>query len=75
MLKLLYLNKLKYSKKLRASQVALVVKNQPANAGDRRNVGSILGSGRSPRGGNWQPSQVFLPGESHGQRSLVGYSP
>ena len=23
----------------------------------------------------WQPSSVFLPGESHGQRSLVGYSP
>ena len=23
----------------------------------------------------WQPAQVFLPGESHGQRSLEGYSP
>ena len=23
----------------------------------------------------WQPTAVFLPGESHGQRSLVGYSP
>ena len=23
----------------------------------------------------WQPTQVFLPGKSHGQRSLVGYSP
>ena len=23
----------------------------------------------------WQPIPVFLPGESHGQRSLVGYSP
>ena len=23
----------------------------------------------------WQPNPVFLPGESHGQRSLVGYSP
>ena len=23
----------------------------------------------------WQPTQVFLPGESHGQRSLAGYSP
>ena len=23
----------------------------------------------------WQPSPVFLPGESHGHRSLVGYSP
>ena len=24
---------------------------------------------------SWQPSPVFLPGESHGQRSLAGYSP
>ena len=23
----------------------------------------------------WQPTPVFLPGKSHGQRSLVGYSP
>ena len=23
----------------------------------------------------WQPTPVFVPGESHGQRSLVGYSP
>ena len=23
----------------------------------------------------WQPTLVFLPGEFHGQRSLVGYSP
>ena len=23
----------------------------------------------------WQPTPVFLPGESHGQWSLVGYSP
>ena len=23
----------------------------------------------------WQPIPVFLPGECHGQRSLVGYSP
>ena len=23
----------------------------------------------------WQPTSVFLPGESHGQRSLAGYSP
>ena len=25
--------------------------------------------------GKWQPTPVFLPGESHGQRSLAGYSP
>ena len=29
-----------------------VVKNLPANAGDARDMGSIPGSGRSPRGGN-----------------------
>ena len=23
----------------------------------------------------WQPTPVLLPGKSHGQRSLVGYSP
>ena len=27
-----------------------------------------------PRRRTWQPTPVFLPGESHGQRSLVGYS-
>ena len=31
-----------------ASQVALVVKNLPPNAGDKRNAGSVPGSGRSP---------------------------
>jgi len=39
----------------RASQVALVVKNPPANAGDRRDAGSIPGSGRSPGEGNGNP--------------------
>ena len=34
-----------------SSQVALVVKNPPANAGDIRDVGSIPGLGRSPGGG------------------------
>ena len=31
--------------------------------------------GRSPRGGNGKPTPVFLPGESHGRRSLASYSP
>ena len=35
-----------------ASQVALVVKNSPANAGDLRDMGSIPGLGKSPREGN-----------------------
>ena len=48
-----------------------MVKNPPANAGD---AGSIPGSGRSPGEGKWQPTPVLLPGQSHGGRSLVGYS-
>ena len=28
-----------------------------------------------PQSRAWQPTPVFLPGESHGQRSLVGYTP
>ena len=55
--------------------MTLVLKNPPANAGDVRDAGSIAGSGRSPGGGHGDPTPVFLPGESHGQRSLVGYSP
>ena len=38
-----------------ASQVVLVVKNLPANVGDIRDVGSILGSGRSPGGEHGNP--------------------
>ena len=38
-----------------ASQVALVVKNLPVNAGDKRDVGLILGSGRSLGGGHGNP--------------------
>ena len=40
-----------------ASQVSLVVKNQAANAGDLRDMGSIPGSGRSPEGGHGNPLQ------------------
>jgi len=57
------------------AQVAWVVKNPPANVGAVGDKCSIPGSGRSPGGGNWQPTPVLLPGESHGQRSLEGYSP
>ena len=59
---------------IRALQVALVVKNPPANAGDIRD-------GFDPRVRKipWRraqpPTPVFWPGESHGQRSLAGYSP
>ena len=57
-----------------ASQVAIVVKNPPANAGEIRDVCLIPGSGRSPWRRKWQPTPVFLSGKSHGQRSLAGSS-
>ena len=40
-----------------ASQMALVVKNLPANAGEVRDVGSVSGLGRSPGGGQGYPLQ------------------
>ena len=46
-----------------------VVKNPAAKAGDTDCLGKI------PWRRKWQPIPAFLPGESHGQRSLVGYSP
>ena len=42
-----------------ASQVALVVKTPPANAGEERDVGSIPGSGRSPGGGHVTHSSIL----------------
>ena len=39
------------------SQVVLVVKNPPANAGDVKAAGSIPGLGRSPGGGHGNPPQ------------------
>ena len=52
----------KEQKNQRASQVVLVVKNPPANAGDVRDVGSIPGSGRSPGGGREDPLQCSYLG-------------
>ena len=43
----------------RASQVELLVKNPPSNAGDVRDAGSIPGSGRSPGEGNGNPLQYL----------------
>ena len=53
--------------------MAPMVKNPLANAGDTRNTDSWVR--KIPWSRNWQPIPVFLPGKSHGQRSLVGYSP
>ena len=48
-----------------------MVRNQPDNSGNTRDEDSIHGSGRCPGGGledaleeAWQPTPVFLPGES-----------
>ena len=49
-----------------------MVKNPFSNAGE---VSSVFGLGRSPGVRKWQHAPVFLPRKSHGQRSLVGYSP
>ena len=51
-----------------------MVKNPPSSAEDIRDMGSISGLGRSPWRRAWQPTPVFLPGESHGERSLAVYS-
>ena len=55
--------------------MVLVLKSLPASAEDVRDEGSISGSGRSLQRRAWQPTPIFLPGASHGQRRLAGYSP
>ena len=52
-----------------------MVKNPSINTVNVKDAGLIPGSGKISWGGAQQPSPVFLPGEFHGQRSLVGYSP
>ena len=57
-----------------ASQVMPVVKNVPANTGDvRHRVDSLVR--KMPWRRAWQPTPVFLPGESNGQASLASDSP
>ena len=48
----------------------LIVKNLPAV---KENPDPWVG--KIPWRWKWQPTRVFLPGEPHGQRSVVGYSP
>ena len=55
--------------------MVLMVKNLAANAGDTKGTGSIPWIGTIPWKRAWQPTPVLLPRESHGQRSLMGYSP
>ena len=56
-----------------------MIKNLPANAGNVRDMGLTKGHGfdawvrKILWRKKWQPTPGFLPGESHGQRSLAGY--
>ena len=55
-----------------ASLVTLPGKNLPAMVGD---LGLIPWVRKIPWRRKWQPTPIILPGESHGQRNLVGYNP
>ena len=59
--------------------MALVVKNLPANAGYSKRRGVQFVGGEDPMeegvATHFLFKNTFLPGESHGQRSLAGYSP
>ena len=50
-----------------------MIKNSLANARDIRNVNPWVG--KIPWKRAWQPTPVFLSGESHGERNLAGYNP
>ena len=52
------LNRVTYAY-MKASQVALVIQNPPADAGDIRDAGLVPGSGRSPGGGNGNHSSIL----------------
>ena len=55
--------------------MVLVVKNIPATAVRHKGRGFNPSVGKIPWRRARQPTTVFLPRESHGQRSLAGYSP
>ena len=50
-----------------------MVKNLPANAGERHGFDPWVG--KIPWRRSWQPIPIFFPGEFHAQRSLAGYNP
>ena len=57
------------------SPVVSVVKNLPAKAGDILRREFISWVRKIPWKRAWHPTPVFFPRESHGQKSLAGYSP
>ena len=58
-----------------ASQVALSGKEPACQCRRSKRQGFNPWVGKIPWRRKWQPTPVLLPGESHGQRSLAGYSP
>ena len=58
-----------------AFPVMLVLKNLPANAGNRRDSGLVPGQGRSPGGGNGSLLQYSCLENSMERGALAGYSP
>ena len=52
-----------------------MVKSPFANTGDIKRHAFNPWVGKIPWRREWQPTPVLLPGESHGLRSLAGYSP
>ena len=57
------------------ARLGLVVKNCLANAEDIKDVKFNPRVRKIPWKRKWQPTPVFLPGKSQGQKSLAGYSP
>ena len=55
--------------------MVLLVKNPPANPGRCKRCGFDPQVVKIPWKRAWQHTPVFFPGEYHGQKSLVGYSP
>ena len=51
------------------------IDNTRGKRADRRSLKEILRDRKIPWRRQCLPTPVFLPGEFHGQRSLVGYSP
>ena len=58
-----------------ASQVVLVIKNPPVNAGEVRDSSWIPGLRRCPEGGRGNPLQYSSLENPHEERSLAGYNP
>jgi len=70
-------NEMQLLKNIQGFPSGSVGKEFICNAGDHlqcRKSGFHSCVGKIPWKGKWQPTPVFLPGKSHGQRSLVGYS-